>query len=74
MKEQLHKLKNEIEEYNDFFSSEDIVLVTSTLKILKMMIETDASNETIQKYFIQLKYPIQIIEEKIKKFKKLKIT
>ncbi len=74
MKEQLHKLKNEIGEYHDFFSSEDIVLVTSTLKILKMMIETDASNETIQKYFIQLKYPIQIIEEKIKKFKKLKIT
>jgi hypothetical protein len=74
LKEQLHKLKNEIGEYHDFFSSEDIVLVTSTLKILKMMIETDASNETIQKYFIQLKYPIQIIEEKIKKFKKLKIT
>jgi len=74
LKEQLHKLKNEIEEYHDFFSSEDIVLVTSTLKILKMMVETDASNETIQKYFIQLKYPIQIIEEKIKKFKKLKIT
>jgi hypothetical protein len=70
LKEQLHKLKNEIGEYHDFFSSEDIVLVTSTLKILKMMIETDASNETIQKYFIQLKYPIQIIEEKIKKFKK----
>ncbi len=74
MKEQLHKLKNEIEEYLDFFSSEDLFLVTSILKILKMMVESDASNEAIQKYFTRLKYPIQIIEEKIKKFKKLKNT
>ncbi len=74
LKEQLHKLKNEIEEYLDFFSSEDLILVTSILKILKMMVETDASNETIQKYFTRLKYPIQIIEEKIKRFKKLRTT
>ena len=70
MKAKIYNLKNEIENNLNHFSTEDLTLVEPMLNILEMMIESNRSNEIIDHYILRLQYPIEIIEEKINKFKK----
>jgi hypothetical protein len=70
LKTKIYNLKQEIENNLHHFSKEDLILVKPILNLLELMIESDASNEIINQYLIRLQYPIEIIEERINKFKK----